>query len=318
MRAELLRITLPKLARQRTELEYEVIFVDNGSTDETQAVIAAAMELYPGRFRYFYTPPSGGPSRPRNIGVRNARGEIVIILDDDVVPEPDFVQHHWNFHQRRPEPECAALGEVYVPNELKRDPMSLFHDFPYNEVRKSGVLSYLFFWTCNVSLKREYMLNCGMFSEDVLYYEDLVCGHKLAANGMRLYFCPEARGAHMHKLRREGVPKKGRFIGRWLFALTMLIPELAVKERFGILTPEIGWVPLMGKLLRRAVFRVTDNPLTLSLLKLLGAEWKERNPVTDLYYYLIFRRNMLAGYYEARAEFKAQSTQSKELLGQTS
>jgi glycosyltransferase involved in cell wall biosynthesis len=317
-RAELLEKTLPKLAEQITHgLEYEVVIVNNGSNDRTGEVMAGAMERYPGRFQYHFIPPSGGPSRPRNVGIRNARGSVVIVLDDDVVPEPDLVQKHWEFHQRYSTLEDAALGEVYVPKELKSDPMSLFHDFPYSEARKFESLGYLYFWTCNISVKREFMLSCGMFPEDMLYYEDIVCGHKLYSHGLRLRFLPEARGAHMHKLRPDSVAGKGHFIGKWLFALTLRIPDLAVKKRFGILTAQVGMISLSKRLLFRLAFRTVDTRFTNRALRLLGAERRKRDAITDLYYYLIFRRNMLAGYYQAKTEWKEEST-GKALLREAS
>jgi len=301
-RAELLPRTLKPLAEQRTSgCNYEVIFVSNGSSDHSDQLIEQAVRDYPGRFRYFWIEPTGGPSAPRNFGIRKALGHV-IILDDDVIPDPDLVQRHWQYHQRHPEREATALGEVYVPEELRQDPMSLFHSFPYDEARAKAELDYLFFWTCNVSVKREFMLECGMFPEDMLYYEDMMCGHRLFVHGMKLRLLPEARGQHIHKLKPAGVPNKGLFTGRWLFTFARRLPERAVKERFGIFSSEVPWRIFVYRLLNRWAFRITDNPLTMATLRVLGAERSARNRITDLYYYLIFRRNMLTGYYAAKRE----------------
>jgi glycosyltransferase involved in cell wall biosynthesis len=302
-RAELLPRTLQPLAEQRTDgCSYEVIFVSNGSSDHSGELIEQAVRDYPGRFRYFWIQPTGGPSAPRNFGIRHAQGEVVIILDDDVIPDPDLVQRHWEYHQRYREREATALGEVYVPDDLKLDPMSLFHSFPYSEVQARENLDYLFFWTCNVSVKREFMLECGMFPEDMLYYEDMICGHRLFSHGMKLRFLPQARGQHIHKLKPAGVPQKGLFNGLWLFRFVRRLPEPAVKERFGIFSSDVPWRSLVLRFVKRVAFRLTDNPLTMAVLRILGAERSPRNRITDLYYYLIFRRNMLTGYYQAKRE----------------
>jgi len=309
-REKLLPHTLEALANQRGGVDYEVIFVNNGSSDNSHALLEQAVGAHPGLFRAYYIAPTGGPSAPRNRGIRNASGEVVIILDDDVIPDPDLVLQHWNFHQANPAPEYAALGEVYVPDNLKTDPMSLFHTFPYHEVANKLYLEYLYFWTCNISFKRQFMLQYGMFQEDMLYYEDIVCGYKLANNGMRLCFLPSARGRHLHQLRSTSIPDKGFFTGQWLFTLTQAVPDVAVKERFGILSSEVRTSLLAWKLIKRIAFRITDNPLTRLCLRALGAEHRDRGAITDFYYYLIFRRNMIAGYNSAKKKTNGNGPKS--------
>jgi len=306
-RSLLLPLTIPALAKQRTapDLDYEVIFVSNGSTDRSGEILQDAVSQYPDKFRYFYGPPTGGPSAPRNIGIRAATGEVIILLDDDVLPDADLLLRHAEFHQRHAEPHHAALGEVYIPPHLLGDPMSLFHSFPYDQVRTLERLSYLHFWTCNVSVKRHFMLAAGMFDEQFLYYEDMICAHRLASQGMHLHFLPAARGQHLHQLKPAAVPAKGQMIGRWLHPFVERIPERAVKERFGILSLDIG-IPLLTKrLLKRMAFRLVDNPATLAFLKLLGATGNQRSRITDYYYFLVFRRNLLSGYYHAKREARA-------------
>jgi hypothetical protein len=182
------------------------------------------------------------------------------------------------------------------------DPMSLFHAFPYDEVRPLERLSYLHFWTCNLSIKRQFMLDSGMFDERFLAYEDVLCGHRLASQGMHLHFLPSARGQHLHQMKPSGVPAKGLWYGRWLYAFVECLPEPAVKKRFGILSADIGAGLLCRRLLNRMAFRVIDNPLTGGFLRLLGATGNKRTRITDFYYFLMFRRNLLAGYYEAKRE----------------
>jgi glycosyltransferase involved in cell wall biosynthesis len=304
-RMELLPRTLPALANQRTGgFEYEVIFVDDGSTDGSRDIIETEVRRNPGRMRYQGLPHFGSPSHPRNVGVREASGRIVLFLDDDVIPDPDLVWNHWQFHQRNPGGELAALGELFLPEDAKRDPMSIFHSFPYEEVRHKPKLDYLFFWTCNISLKREFMLENGMFDEEPALHplEDMECGYRLFARGLRLEFLPQARGAHVHKMNPAGVPQKGQRTGRAQFALACKVPDVSFKRRFKILSRDLGPRARFSRILRRALGRVVDNPLALATLRGLGAERSERNRITDLYYFLIFRRNVVAGYESAERE----------------
>src|SRR5450432_682162 len=209
-RSRLLPQTIPALANQQTssDLEYEVIFVSNGSSDNTESIIQLAVSDYPDKFRYFYIAPTGGPSAPRNVGIRAATGDVLIILDDDVLPDAELVIRHAEFHKQHPEPSSAAIGELYVPARLLEEPASLLHAFPYDEVRNLERLSYLHFWTCNVSVKRQFMLEAGMFDERFLFYEDMICGNRLASHGMQLHFLPEARGQHLHQATASSVPTR--------------------------------------------------------------------------------------------------------------
>src|SRR5688572_21914004 len=129
-RAWLLPRTVPALLAQETGgATYDVTYVSNGSTDGTEAALQEIVARHPGRFRYFQIAPTGGPAGPRNFGIRKATGEVVLLLDDDIVPEPDLVGRHAAFHRDHPEPHHVAMGEVYIPSDQLTDPMSLIHDF---------------------------------------------------------------------------------------------------------------------------------------------------------------------------------------------
>ncbi|HMX17457.1 MAG TPA: glycosyltransferase family A protein [Rhodocyclaceae bacterium] len=303
-RARLIRGTIPALLGQQIGpgVSYEVIFVDNGSSDETRAVLSQAAAAAPELLRYRSIAPTGGPSAPRNVGIRAADGDAVVILDDDVLPEPGLVQAYAEFHLRHPEPQQAAVGEAYVPESLLTDPMSLFHSFPYDSVRNMDRLRYFHFWTCNVSVKRAFMLEKGMFDERFLYNEDMICGHRLEQGGMELHFLPNARGQHLHQMTPAGLEAKGIFTGRWIYATCQYLPDPELKRKFGVIDPSIGWPLVIRRLVNRAGFRLFDNPLTRASLRALGATEGRRNRVSDLYYYLVFRRAVVAGYRQARRE----------------
>ncbi len=312
-RAGLLRRTLPALLGQQLEEHtYEVLFVSNGSSDQTSAVLSEAAVGSEGRLRFFEIAPTGGPSAPRNRGIREAAGDVVIIIDDDVEPDRDFVAAHAAFHQANPQPEFAAVGELTVPEEALSDPMSLFHSFPYDELRTLDRLRYLHFWTCNVSFKREFMMRAGMFDETFLYFEDILCGHKLEQNGMELRFLPAARGKHWHQLKPEGVAAKARFTGLWLYAFLERVPDRAAKLRFGVLDPDLPTPVILRRTLSRALFPVVDNPLSRAILTRLVAGSPRRTAISDLHYRWMFRRLMLAGYEEARRQRRPSSAPSAQ------
>lgn len=83
--------------------EFEVIVVDNGSTDTTQSVVAR----YGDRVRYMYE-PAIGLSHARNTGWHFARAEVVALLDDDAVAEPGWLAALCSAFAARPAPACVG------------------------------------------------------------------------------------------------------------------------------------------------------------------------------------------------------------------
>ena len=314
-REALLTRTIPALLNQQIDewVTYEIIFVSNGSSDGSEILLSQAVTDYPNKIRYFYIDPTGGPAAPRNKGILEATGEVIIILDDDLLPDTDLVQGFANHHRQFPEQQEACIGEAYVPTELLDDPMSLFHAFPYGPIRNKTTLDYTYFWTCNISFKREFMLNHGMFNDAFLYNEDIVCGHKLNQADMVLRFCQEARGEHLHQGGLEGLTDKGIYIGRWIWATVEFLPEPKIIDRYGVLSSQLPKSRYLKRLINRAGFALLNNPLTRATLRLLGAENQQRSKASDLYYYLQFRSAILTGYSHARKEAK-QHGHSKEQL----
>jgi glucosyl-dolichyl phosphate glucuronosyltransferase len=108
-----LPLALDSLAAQRLpdSCWWEVVVVDNNSTDATRATVGKYCERYPGKFRYLFEPEQG-LSRARNAGIRTARGEILAFLDDDVVAEPNWLS---NLTSSMADPRWAGAGGRIVP-----------------------------------------------------------------------------------------------------------------------------------------------------------------------------------------------------------
>src|SRR5262245_38887235 len=86
-----LRVTLEALVEQETPpgLAWEVLVVDNGSTDSTLEVFRSIAMRAPGRFRYVFE-PTLGKSRAINAGLKVARGDVIALTDDDVTPAKNW------------------------------------------------------------------------------------------------------------------------------------------------------------------------------------------------------------------------------------
>lgn len=73
-------------------VDWEVLVVDNNSTDQTLEVVESFARRHPHRFRYYFEPRQG-KSYALNTGVRQARGDILAFTDDDVTVEPTWLRN---------------------------------------------------------------------------------------------------------------------------------------------------------------------------------------------------------------------------------
>ena len=89
-RAERLQPALDALLAQMGSVDYEILLVDNNSTDATASVVRAVAEQAHGRIRYVFEERQG-LSHARNRGIRLARAPIIAFSDDDVRVAPDWV-----------------------------------------------------------------------------------------------------------------------------------------------------------------------------------------------------------------------------------
>ena len=101
-RCKSLAKTLESIATLRVPgpVEWEVLVVDNNSTDQTRAVVEGFSCRYPSRFRYLFEPQQG-KSCALNAGIQAARGEILAFTDDDVTVEPDMAPESYFFANER-------------------------------------------------------------------------------------------------------------------------------------------------------------------------------------------------------------------------
>ncbi len=113
--AQGLEFTLRSLAAQNLPRdEWEVIVVDDGSAVPAEDT-TAPFGLTNLRVERLF--PGGGRSKARNLGIRSARGEVVLMLDGDSFAAPDLVRRHAEFHRSSaPEAAKVLLGNRYEPS----------------------------------------------------------------------------------------------------------------------------------------------------------------------------------------------------------
>jgi glycosyltransferase involved in cell wall biosynthesis len=111
-RAESLRRTLGSLAAMRLPdgLDWEVVIVNNGGTDHTDAVIADFADRLPIRREF---EPQRGLSRARNRAIDSAQGDYIVWTDDDVIVDPVWLAAYIEAFRRWP--GAAVFGGPIIP-----------------------------------------------------------------------------------------------------------------------------------------------------------------------------------------------------------
>ena len=166
--------------------DYEIIIVDDGSTDDTIAWLK--QESFP-HVRYFQQNHQG-PATARNLGVENAKGEIIVFIDSDLVVTENFLQAHANCLHHSSD-RAFTYGRVINTSNFEN---------PTSEPYKLTDFSAAYFATGNVAIHRQWLEKAGLFDSQFQLYgwEDLELGVRLKKLGLKLIKCPHAVGYHWH------------------------------------------------------------------------------------------------------------------------
>ncbi len=203
-RSDILNETLRHLAVQTLNAsDFEVIVVDDGSTDNTEETVLAAQHDLP--YELIYLKHSNrGISCTQNRGIKAARAPIVCLVADDIHLAPQALQAHLEDHRQNPEPNIAILGKVMQSPKLTQSVfLKVWQPFRFNELKNQRQLSFLFFFACNISCKKQFLLENGLFSETLVErgayaHEDVELGYRLAGKGLRILYNQNALGFHYH------------------------------------------------------------------------------------------------------------------------
>ena len=171
---------------------YEIVLVDDGSTDGTVEWIKAAVEEFP--HVALYEQNHEGAAIARNFGVQQAKGDTIIFIDSDLVVLEGFLQYH-----------ADALTGAYEKGDERvftygRVVNTCNFEAPTSEPYKVTDYSRAFFATGNVAIAKKWLLEAGLFDAQFTQWgwEDLELGVRLKNMGLSLIKCPEAVGYHWH------------------------------------------------------------------------------------------------------------------------
>jgi glycosyltransferase involved in cell wall biosynthesis len=225
-------------------VSWEVIVVDNNSSDQTREVAEGYCREYPERFRYVFE-PNQGLSRARNAGIRAARGETIAFLDDDVIAEPNWLKYlttplqdgKWSGAGGRIVPPADFTPPDWLTVGGEMDLLgALLPIFDLGD--QAGEMKRPPYGT-NMAFRKDMFDKHGMFRTDLgrcgnslLMGEDTEFGNRVMLAGERLRYEPLA--VVEHPVPRERLSKKW-FRAWWLgFGRTRVLERAARSPILGI------------------------------------------------------------------------------------
>jgi GT2 family glycosyltransferase len=188
---------LDGLSQQTYPMEqFEVVVVDDGSTDDTLAYLRGRQTPFALRI---VQQSHRGPGPARNLGVLQASGEIVLFLDDDVVPAPTLVERHSRCHQANP--GAVVIGAMLPPSDWPRPAWVRWEEEKLERqyqamLEGKHACTARQFYTANASLRRIPFLEAGGFDPFFARAEDVELGYRLRECGARFVFDPHAAVRH--------------------------------------------------------------------------------------------------------------------------
>lgn len=203
-RASALLTCLQHLEHQIRQ-DFEVVVVDDGSTDGTPAIIEQYAKQSPLSLRLLRQENSG-PARARNRAIAELRSPICLMIGDDIFASPGFVRAHLAAHEQKPQKQFAVVGLTRWSNS-GQTVTPFMHwleesgvQFAYKDLLEGAKPDWRHFYTSNLSVKTE-LLREFPFNESFrkAAAEDIELGYRIHQScGLEVEFQPDAFAQHLH------------------------------------------------------------------------------------------------------------------------
>jgi glycosyltransferase involved in cell wall biosynthesis len=247
---------------------YEIIVVDDGSTDNTADVAQQALHACPAA--QVIRAEHGGPAKARNIGAQAARGDLLLFTDADCQPLPDWIEQ---FERVFDNPEISGAAGAYVTQQRSLIARFVQQEYEERYDYARGQATIDFIDTYAAAYRRAVFLENGGFDAafPTASVEDQEFSFRLAERGQRLAFAPNARVSHQHNTTLMRYFRRKYFIGYWKMRVLHQHPGKAVRDSH---TPQIIKAQIV--LLAAAVISLLSLlwpiglPLTIGLWIIFG------------------------------------------------
>jgi len=190
--------TIIKCANSLLNIDYpksemEIIFVDDGSTDNTKELLKQYAQK--NNIIKFFEQTHKGPASARNIGINNASGDIIVFTDSDCIVPPDWIIKLVNKFNK----DIGAVGGSLKPFSLDTT-SEIFEQYRRDSLygHEEHIIDAL--PSCNLAVKKEVLLKIKGFDESFKYpsSEDYDLCYRIRDAGYKILYDPSIAILHFH------------------------------------------------------------------------------------------------------------------------
>jgi len=211
-RCKSIKDTLDSILKQQSDgnFDYECIVVDNNSKDSTKEILESCIPKFNGKLKYLFESRQG-KSFALNLAIKEAKGEIIIFTDDDVIVDKSWLNNFFlTFEKNNCDAVCGRIMPLFngfTPNWVKKN-IDLLYGAPGPIIIYDyGIDTYKYnrnkmmpFFGGNMAFKKELFNSCGYFRTDLgpgsgtsgKEGEEIEFLKRVEKNSDNLYYCGNA------------------------------------------------------------------------------------------------------------------------------
>jgi glycosyltransferase involved in cell wall biosynthesis len=182
--------------RRSSYRDYELIVVDNGSTDDSVAIARAHGA------HVAHCPGPNGPGAARNTGVKQATGQILLFVDADVVVHDDVLDRV--VARFREDPELAAVFGSYDDRPAATNFLSQYKNLLHHFVHQQANSQATTFWGGCGAIRKDIFVSVGGFDQEkypMPSIEDIELGDRMHRQGFRIWLDKGLQATHLKEWR---------------------------------------------------------------------------------------------------------------------
>lgn len=227
-RRDSVRRSLTALTRQTFPArDFEVIVTIDGSEDGTLEMVSGFHSNY--ELSYTWEQNQGKPSAC-NRAIRAANGELIVFIDDDMEPTPEFLEAHYESHLKNP--GAVVMGAAPIELEGDSPPVVIYIADKFNthleKISQPGFKIRIWdFYGGNFSIKKVLFSEIGLFDESykVYGYEDVEFANRILKSGIKIIYSSDAKCIQYYSDEYQDVARKIINTGKNAIHLASSSPE---------------------------------------------------------------------------------------------
>lgn len=224
-----------RIADGATKYKYEIIFSDDESSDNSVAILETCKDLPIKVLKNKH----GGAGNARNHAYKYATGDIIIFTGDDIFPEPNFINEHYESFLKNGS-KTAMLGRIEWREGIQMNHLMKHitdigcEQFGFVGMKPFDYVDFRHFYTSNISISRKELqeLDC-LFDQGFKKYgfEDIELGYRLYKKGVQILYNPNCLAYHDHVYSSvEKFCNRQLSAGEEMNTFKRMHPELSTEE----------------------------------------------------------------------------------------